>query len=1310
MFSKQFVANSTVKTNEKLFAIQLHSINYSHVEQNGGYGKVFINLTLPRDPVRGMKIYIEGDISGMSIPKVNPLCSYQYTSRPILNQTDLETLKFGIPKIDLLQAGNFLVDSCNLGNLSDNSGKNNIILYNKWMIYKCGMQKSLNRNVLLNIWPVKIMDFSNPNNFSKNFKINAKLLSGKHVTLKSSNGYSIQNSGKSLATDPILGSSEKSISLCPVTKIDPKVVDEYASYEFSFYVNYSYFRSADYDKNKAPNELTLFLTSLSVSDPNNANLACYYKGEPQNCNFKESGVLNINLSTPLDVNTAVLQKVTVAGLKNKYIDSSNTEEIACSINYFDLTLRKRVNYIVGQGKIQDQPTIYKTVIAGNQGNLRFINTAKSPISTSPREISSYTINITPDTTLGQIRFPLTISNNPRLIITFPGIYKLDKKKITVPIAVKISEYVSNSAGATVLSDSQPIINAITQVGSQIKVTLIDSSRTIPINFLYWEIIITNLPNPQDKVTASGISVLITNSDYSIILRTYTNLYSYVGDSNNPIAKVIEAPKLANNEAENSSVSSGTNSKIESQIYPFINYLRGVSYDFTTTKRVIDVQDLLKKLDKNHILLSPGRFMKYTFVLRKNKKLTSVDITDITLDSTSMAKFTQPKYTVTSTIKHPLPFIIGVSCNTAKGNYILNFNSSNTKTYYPMSIINLIIQDLKKGTITLWSNSHFAEENGGQIQDKLSVAPGGSVYIYYKLSEQSYDDLIMKWTAGKKNDKDSTITEETIPSEKTKFVAKYSSKNLNQTTTDEYTAVNPNYCYEVQPISKITGIMNIKINMLGKLTNITDPATPYNLTESFEYFNADTKPQLLLTSMDSLMFTFTPPLSMIFLNCGLVCKEREYPADNVLLNPTEQIKLTVDETLLSFYNTIILDTKKLDIWFNNLIRGREYKLKCFISATNTVQAKNLTYSKSIVYDTFSNKIITNQIMKVKDVIMPKCIHVYHTLTPGITQEDINRFNAHFLGTFQNHYLTSGFEANGCIVVLEDITQETSFGLNIPVYPICKATKVTPAVMMNTLLSPTQKLLATKKHVPQFFNSISSSNKTGLFKYCAYQLKGCATDPYIDSATYDIILNNFYLTISTLYTESTISKIFLLDDKITPNINLFKLSNMKISAKNILQFKTSYITPVKCRFSFNQQIATVAPSRDEIKKCTLADSLCGEFETNSQGSKHKVDLAGVKPLLYYVWVYCVNDVPIPTKPSAVNFYQNFTAFNYVKPIISTNSTNATGIIRNNTNATTTGMVGMMTTTGVNVMTLPGTTSASYMVVKMVMMVSVWIVLMM
>jgi hypothetical protein len=96
--------------------------------------------------------------------------------------------------------------------------------------------------------------------------------------------------------------------------------------------------------------------------------------------------------------------------------------------------------------------------------------------------------------------------------------------------------------------------------------------------------------------------------------------------------------------------------------------------------------------------------------------------------------------------------------------------------------------------------------------------------------------------------------------------------------------------------------------------------------------------------NSIRIKFTSTLAPVFLYCALVCFNKNFPEDSVLLNGPNYDNLSP----FIKYDSIIIPVSfgTFSFSFNNLIRGMAYKLKCILRNTNSSTSKSykVTLSK------------------------------------------------------------------------------------------------------------------------------------------------------------------------------------------------------------------------------------------------------------------------------------------------------------------------------------------------------------------------------
>jgi hypothetical protein len=127
----------------------INKITYSaQSNQDSAFGKITLEVALPREPVRDMKVAISADFSSLLIQSVTPRCVASFK----------DTNRFG----QTWDQGDALIDACSIANLS--TATNSIVVTTKRITYKCG--QSFNKTLYISIWPIIIVNFAtNPKDY-----------------------------------------------------------------------------------------------------------------------------------------------------------------------------------------------------------------------------------------------------------------------------------------------------------------------------------------------------------------------------------------------------------------------------------------------------------------------------------------------------------------------------------------------------------------------------------------------------------------------------------------------------------------------------------------------------------------------------------------------------------------------------------------------------------------------------------------------------------------------------------------------------------------------------------------------------------------------------------------------------------------------------------------------------------------------------------------------------------------------------------------------------------------------------------------
>ncbi len=591
----------------------LTDLEYFHVMQDGGIGKMKLTFLLPREITRNSIYSLKGDFGDIFIPNVFTKCIVEVKEEP------------GV-------TGNSIIDYCDAP--GGNADKDPIIITTKNIIYKCGL--TFSKILYVTLSPVKVIDWTNPINSSKTFRF-TMTLNNKTLTEIANNKltFNIPTTKLKFAKNrPNLESQWD--NLCKVTKINTPIPGEIADYQFDF--------DLDTSKEKLtgtiPNELTIFFPYInySISD---SYVYCYYNKIYQRCSFSDEETLNIRFDK-LPFGSGKRISVIVTGIPNP--DFSSPISFVCTVNNINQETGERTNIITGSGKLEN---IVKVQESANWGVIRLLN--KLTVSdNNPRSISTHNFKITFDTALGLSTLPIVFQHSPMLIITFPKEYNLglyiNNDETQNPISVSIDEYINDKSNNVIKSNV--IFSAKLEIrGNKIIFYFYNKNYTFQNNFQYWQINIDGIVNPSETTSPSGSETtsqfhfLLTDENYSYIFKSYSNLNTA---ATNPMFSPIDN---------------------------FINMNRGIEFKYDNSKWVIDVNSMG---NLNKITAKPGRFVLSTFQIKPNSSLTIKPRSiNISLKD-NIFKLSDITYLISTGVFHPVKFYIGCPCSTTSGKYILNF--------------------------------------------------------------------------------------------------------------------------------------------------------------------------------------------------------------------------------------------------------------------------------------------------------------------------------------------------------------------------------------------------------------------------------------------------------------------------------------------------------------------------------------------------------------------------------------------------------------------------------------------------------------
>jgi hypothetical protein len=1143
---------------------KISEVNYYQVIQDSGLGKVVFTTTLPREPTRNMALTFVGDFSGMLIPNNLPRCSATFGTSLGANWDS---------------SADILIESCDVTNFSGSASP--VIITTKNIVYKCGLSFA-SKSLKVSLWPIVQVNWKNNPFTSNNYKVTMTLnSSSKDAIASNSVTFNIASNLTYSAKPGFIGQWD---TLCSVASITPKIPGEYADYSFEF----------DLDTNKSAvintiaNEVSIFFPFDHYGSSID-KILCFYNNATMNCSFTDEGILNIRFTTDLPVGSGKKIPITITGVYNPSFDGDIY--FPCTVNNTNFSSGLRRNLITGSGKLSGGIPIASNV---TQGSLRYINVLNAT-DLNPRNISTYTFRITFDEAIALSKTPITISNTPQIVITFPTDYNLSWYTTTKATAT-IDEYTNDTSN--IVSKTSTISPAsVTQSGNRVTITLKPDSYTFSTSWRYWEVRVSSITGPTDNTTSSNngttgpYCVLLTNSNYSAIYRTHANL---------------------NNSAYNTMIT---------EVDSFLKYNRGIEFKFDNTKWVIDINTSGLF---NILTIKPGRFTLSSLTVKANTAqfIQPRDATVSLGDQTF--KLADTKYDIVTAKNQPVNFYIGAPCGTAPGKYIVYFtlDGPSVTTYFaPLAPVQITLDSTIIGTV--------------DFSIPTSIPAGASTLIYYTLSEPNFDKLTISWASSEavKNDSTATISNAVIEIPLIKAGNTYVTKN-EVFSTFKITNLQATNNQVFKP-NALNSCFNWTSDSLTITISGTQAIIPnqFEFSSSFNYFNSSSDTTVIVKN--SIKFVFTPPYSPIYVYCALVCYNKNYPSDDKIRSLDN-----VSDNLTRYYSSMFNTKSASDIVFSNLVRGQRYKLRCIISSTEGVVSQRTSAAVSIEQLAANNGTISQFIPT--PVIKTQCVQYYFTSDPGQATKIA------MVNYCQKLFSANGYSSNGCVVCTDSELTYTSPGLELPNNLTCTASatksrlrflQTAPAAdtTNSTVLTPTTASSTVNPSLVNQSNPIT-------FSICPVQHPVCTSD-VSGNKLYSDYFNQLIAdtTTAALFSKNLgivnvpVNTTLITTDLVAPDISKsFEVSINSINSNGLIVFNAKYTSALRCSWQIADSSAAPATG-SAINSCTDAQWCGKNFQVGTLVSNAASDINNLKAFSsgksYALYFACYNDVPYSTSVSNI-----------------------------------------------------------------------------
>ena len=1262
---------------------KLNNLNYSFVNQNNGLGYATFNIDIGRSVSSNMIFEIHTNLKKFLISSdFKPLCKIGFNNSKTIGFSNGSILYSLNNK--RIWSSNFNTNIKNDFNSWEDGSSyigdcrvdlNNTIIpiafTTKNYIYKCGIKTSNKLNITL--YPVYLVDYSLIENDLD-----------KSLIIKGFNKYSsspiVNNSNLSIINNIITVEKSPSEGLFRVTdlfevNIEFPIPDETNVYYFKFMLETldvtSKLNNKDLINNKnnnTPNEISLFFPSEYYGELFIDNILCLNGNNIVNCYFIDKNVLII-----YDPSISIISNIEIKILNmfNPVIQSYKDIIFSASINSFNILLNERINLVNGSGRLLTINSGINTtkIQSFNKGILKFSNFVDNPVSdTNPRNISNHTFRLSIDTTHNISKLPITIDSNPILVITFPKEYKLtinslvennyskfqgisnvynlsnkavsasntigNKSNMKVELYEIIDENITLAKESTgkLTTSKNPINVEFIQISNNLIIKLIDSSYTFKEDLVYWEINTINVINIDDNSDNSSNSNMFNNNKYNSVspfkaMLTNSNLsclYRIYSNTNSMANEIYDSRIMYNS---------------------YLKYNKGFTFKFDNKKWIIDI---ITSPQLNRGEVKPGRYTKFFFKNKQNNsKLMYPASTRISINNKTF-KLNESYIEVPSSLFGEVEFYIGCNCKTAPGKYLIYFksdtsnidNTNKSLVYLYSSVIQFTAEVIQsKGLVYFETNS--------------TVVRSGSLYVYYYLSDRTYEELNIKFIINESvdliNDLNEQKTSEIIPTTIKSFdntgKTIFKTYSSNQTgkiifIADKVSLYQTSNCFAFDK-----DILEISVDAIA--ANIPNNAITVN---DFSYYNFDSNPTL---EKDSIKFMLQSVYKPIYIHCALTCFNMEYPSN-------EEIKLQVNNInnkQLSYNNsTLIYQTSYYHqseinphtIIFNNLLRGQRYKLKCLIES---VQADNTLRSKSQIEITYLNSSEGKQDYFIAvNPSLTQCASINFSSNPGNSTKTLLLYYCQWLYSNPKYY------NNGC-VICSDLYGNKAPGLKFPLVSSCTGTS-------NFKF----------KNLPEkYYSNELVKNSTLPDKYTVCPVAGlnCKTD-VTGTSDFDKLFNKFIDDINTpgklqvLLNISgvPVTHIDTYNDNEPPSLQANLGTKDTIALKNgTIKFTLTYPTPLQCYYLINKSQKDNPVNYLEVQSC-INPNRCGFTYVDSFGVDNEIvpiennyfpyDILGnssyanttewnkisYDPGTYNIWTVCYNDIPFPQKPSEV-----FSAYNFL-----------------------------------------------------------------
>jgi len=1174
-------------TNTSFFA-KVTSIGYRLSSSENGFGLALFTVDLPRNSARGMSIKITGDLARLKIANI---------PTRIIPSFGNSGLYGAVP-----EAGDLFLDY-----VYSNFDTSGIVLKLKNIVYRCGL--SLSSTINITMWPVLTSTFNAVN-------LTVAMTGPGGNALAAAKARSITSTSVPLLTHTI-PITTISNDFCSISSISPRIVDEYATYNFSF--NFSQFATTL--EGTSPNEVIIILPYLYYEDY--PEITCISGSTILQCNYIEKSMLSVRFPNSINVSGDTILVISIIGLVNPYLTTNNGVYFGCAVTKADYLNNTREYLVRGTTTITEGIITSATNVT--YGNIVFKNsmcrhsfelissrTASGTIGQgvggeeilNPRDLPyllnsnyrsvhdfGFVLDIANNSLPNRATSGFILTNSPVLYVTFPADYKLSLYSFTPVAEVMAYQTTEEDLENVELIEDFITVNTTEVFGNQLKITFTQTSFTFDKYFQYLRLRLYNLPVPADntentttgRVTTETFRFTWINSDLTMIFRTFRNLNNFsnidiVGSSTDKL-------RVAN---------------------------KGFRFVFDQRRWVVDIVSAdNSNAGINYLPIKAGIFNRASLKVRTNSRFLAPAKGGLVIDHNKI-KISGNPYVVTA-LQSDILFLIGLPCEEQAGWYYVlpQFRLNDPE---PGVVANPYTQFMPFAPLTVEITNLFKGKISFQADHVIRI--NGSTFVDFSLSDPAFTDINLEF----KESTDSLIEKTTIFANKTEARTVMRITNPNASAIQSYElGVPSNSCYEFQ-------WPKISFTIDSVAAIIPNDAINQSM---FEYRNADT--DATITDFSTIRFNFITEYTQIYVYAALVCFNDDFPTD-------EQMKSqNVNSTArLAYYSEILNIKGSAVIDFTGLIRGNAYKLKVLIESTQGDKTLRTSSSMTKLNQTLTNGTIVSLVAGSQ--VNPLCASYRFKSRPGI------QVTNPLLWYWQSRFSEGGYEKTGCVTAVDQ------YGTNIPGLP--------------SIRNETSCGRQNCRFIDRVDYVVNQTQKDNSETYiiCAYPYSTCTTNPsdYVEkfntllnelntNITVNVAINAFVVPEFTLTTtsDSAITR--------TPTITELKLTGNKAS------FTAVADSALSC---FVKPITGAQPAVTDFDSCS---SGCTVINVANVAGKYEVSVASAAGT-YNLYAVCYNDMPCSDSRTSVVSWGTVTVQSSNGN--NNNGTSSNGTDNNGTNSSSSG----------------------------------------